>query len=298
VMWAQGVDSIHLNVKFAGRLDAPVTVLNVDNEEVTMNETHVTFSGIGRQKPKRYVIDLELHAAIDTNASSWAFGSVGTVRFVLKKAIEKRWERLTASNESVKNHRVWWEKQEQVQKEDDKKKKAKEEAESREREREREKQREAEAAEREAKEAEERRVKREASMELRAVQVPLLDAAVAAVGNVAEHEVDASQVELTVQDQLATPRQGALDAIAKLMAEVGQASNETATANAESLIDAIISLRSAGYQELTKDARDDAVASVNAWLQSHVEPEPEPEPKPKEPKAKGKKKAKKKATKK
>lgn len=77
------------------------------------------------------MIDLELYAAIDTNASSWAFGSVGTVRFVLKKAIEKRWERLTASNESVKNHRVWWEKQEQVQKEDDKKKKAKEEAESR-----------------------------------------------------------------------------------------------------------------------------------------------------------------------
>jgi len=32
VMWAQGERAVHLNVKFAARLDAPVTVLNVDNE--------------------------------------------------------------------------------------------------------------------------------------------------------------------------------------------------------------------------------------------------------------------------
>lgn len=34
VLWAQGESSVHLNVKFASRLDAPVTVLNVDNEKV------------------------------------------------------------------------------------------------------------------------------------------------------------------------------------------------------------------------------------------------------------------------
>ena len=48
IFWAQGCPTIHLNVKFAGRLDAPVTVRNVDNEEVRMNET--LLSGIG-QKP-------------------------------------------------------------------------------------------------------------------------------------------------------------------------------------------------------------------------------------------------------
>ena len=61
VMWAQGVNSIHLNVKFAGRLDAPVTVLNVDNEVVSITESRIEFSGIGRQKPKRCVA-LSTHA--------------------------------------------------------------------------------------------------------------------------------------------------------------------------------------------------------------------------------------------
>lgn len=84
-MWAQGTDSIHINVKFASRLDAPVTVLNVDNEVVHMNDTHLSFSGIGRQKPKRYVLELEFYASILANESTWSFGSVGTVKFVLKK---------------------------------------------------------------------------------------------------------------------------------------------------------------------------------------------------------------------
>jgi len=49
---------VHLLVKFAMRLDAPVTVLNVDHEQVVINSTHVTFSGIGRQKPKKYVMNV------------------------------------------------------------------------------------------------------------------------------------------------------------------------------------------------------------------------------------------------
>ena len=84
VMWAQGEASVHLLVKFAMRLDAPVTVLNVDKEQVVINTTHVTFSGIGRQKPKKYVINVELFGAIVPENSSWSFGSVGTVRSHLK----------------------------------------------------------------------------------------------------------------------------------------------------------------------------------------------------------------------
>ena len=80
IMWAQGEASVHLLVKFAMRLDAPVTVLNVDKEQVVINTTHVTFSGIGRQKPKKYVINVELFGAIVPENSSWSFGSVGTVR--------------------------------------------------------------------------------------------------------------------------------------------------------------------------------------------------------------------------
>ena len=43
---------------------------------------------------------------------------MGTVKFVLRKASAGGWARLTASTENVKNHRVWWEKQDQVEKED------------------------------------------------------------------------------------------------------------------------------------------------------------------------------------
>lgn len=132
VMWAQGENSVHLNVKFASRLDAPVTVLNVDNEQVRINATHIYFEGIGRQKPKRYVVDLELYGEIDAEASSWSFGSVGTVRFRLKKATGGDWKRL-AKGEPNSKVRVWWEHQEQVQKED---KRLRQEAEKERRERE------------------------------------------------------------------------------------------------------------------------------------------------------------------
>lgn len=40
VMWAQGARSVHLNIKFAARLDAPVTVLNVDNEKAKNNQNN------------------------------------------------------------------------------------------------------------------------------------------------------------------------------------------------------------------------------------------------------------------
>ena len=169
VMWAQGIYSVHLNVKFASRLDAPVTVLNVDNEVVSITENRITFSGIGRQKPKRYVVDIELFAPIEPNASSWSFGSVGTVRFVLAKKAEEKWERLSASNESVKNHRVWWEKQEQVEKEDQRKKDA-EQAAARAKER----------SEKEKLEQQNRELKEKAALqekaERRATQLPLLTA--------------------------------------------------------------------------------------------------------------------------
>ena len=78
-----------------------MTVLNVDNEVVNINETHVFFSGIGRQKPKRYVVDLALFGPILANESTWSFGSVGTIKFVLKKATAGDWSALTDPNSTV-----------------------------------------------------------------------------------------------------------------------------------------------------------------------------------------------------
>jgi|TARA_B100000524_G_scaffold326113_2_gene209418 hypothetical protein len=67
-----------------------------------MNATHISFEGIGRQKPKRYVVDLNLFGEIDPSASSWSFGSVGTVRFYLKKAQQGEWKRLAKGESSSK----------------------------------------------------------------------------------------------------------------------------------------------------------------------------------------------------
>ena len=181
VMWAQGESSVNLLIKFAGRLDAPVTVLNVDNEQVVINATHVTFSGIGRQKPKRYQVHIELFAPIVAENSSWNFGSVGTVRFRLSKASGGEWPRLTASTEPVKNHRVWWEGQEQIAQEEKKLKREEQERKT-----------EAERQERAAKEEEERKerealelAERQAARERRAELMPLLEKVLAASATLA-----------------------------------------------------------------------------------------------------------------
>ena len=296
VMWAQGTYSVHLNVKFASRLDAPVTVLNVDNEVVEITETRVTFSGIGRQKPKRYVIDLELYAPIDPNASSWSFGSVGTVRFQLVKKDVQRWERLTASNESVKNHRVWWEKQDQVEKADRQQKEASEKAE-REREKaekDREKEEKEAAARLEREETE--RALQQAKVERRALQKPVLDTAIAAVDALATVAVDEGSAAGGADQQLLPTKQASVAAATALLSATGHDTNETAVAAAEQMAAAIVSLRSTGFAALTKDALDSAVKQFKEWLESHVEPEPPAPPPP--PQKKGKSKKKKKAAKK
>jgi len=264
---------VHLNVKFASRLDAPVTVLNVDNEVVSITENRVTFSGIGRQKPKRYVIDVDLYAPIDPNASSWSFGSVGTVRFQLKKKEEKRWERLTLSNESVKNHRVWWEKQEQVERADREQKEAseKQERDRARAERERQKEEKEKLEQEERKEAE--RAVLQAREEKRALQIPLFESAVEAIEALAAFELDTSSVTPSA-GQLLAPKEATIAAATALVEATGLV-NETAVATAEQLASAIVSLRSTGFEGLTKEAVDGAVKQFKEWLEMHVEPAPQ-----------------------
>lgn len=270
-------------MKFASRLDAPVTVLNVDNEEVSITENRITFSGIGRQKPKRYVVDIELYAPIDPNASSWSFGSVGTVRFQLQKKVEERWERLSASNETVKNHRVWWEKQEQVERADRLKKEA---AETAVRVKERE---EKERLEKEEKEEQER-TELQAKAERRAAQKPVLDTALKAVDALAVAALDDGSTAPPPAEQLREYRDGVLTSTKALLTATGQQGNETASATAEQLVSAIISLRSTGFASLTKDALDGAVKQMKDWLELHIEPEPVEPSRPPAKRSKGKRK--------
>ena len=261
VMWAQGLYSVHLNVKFAARLDAPVTVLNVDNEVVHLGENRITFSGIGRQKPKRYVVDLELFAPIVANESTWSFGSVGTLKFVLKKQNDTHWERLTASNESVKNHRIWWEKQEQVEKAD----REMSEEKARKARQEREQKQQAEREERE-KLAEQEKVER------RAAQMPHLLAATTAVD--ALTSTDITEDVASRGAELTPLRDAANTAVDALLNATGQGGNETAKQAAEESISKIVQLRSTGFESLTKEAMDKAIAGLKVMLESHVEPMP------------------------
>jgi len=286
IMWAQGERTLHLNVKFAGRLDAPVTVLNVDNEVVNINATHVSFTGVGRQKPKRYVVDLELFEQIDPARSSWSFGSVGTVRFVLRKASDGPWARLTLSNETVKHHRVWWEKQEQVEK-DDRNQKEGEERKAREAKAEEErKAKEEAAATAEAKAAEERAKTHAERLAKRLEQKPSYDAALAAFDTFAaapKEGVDAAMV-------------GALEAAMEVLRVTGQDANETASATAQQMLNAMKTLRSTGFADLTQEASTDLTTKYKGWLEEQIEPDPEPLPgAKKEKKKKAKKKAKAKA---
>ena len=215
-------------------------MLNVDNEVVEINATHLSFSGIGRQKPKTYVVNLEFFEPIDAENSSWSFGSVGTVKFVLQKAAAREWPRLTAGKESVKNHRVWWEKQEQVREADRKAKAAREAKENARREEERKK----EEVERAVKAAEEKREAAAKEYEersaKRAEQLPFLQPALDAVDELVS--------SLDRGDDAVEAALGAgKEATKALLDAVGQGDNATAVSTATQLLSTVKSLGSTGY---------------------------------------------------
>ena len=213
-------------------------------------------------------------------SSTWAFGSVGTVRFILRKAEEGTWSRLTSSNETFKNHRVWWEKQEQVER-DDRKAKDLEERKVREaREEEERKVKEAEAAAREAQQAEERAKVNAERIAKRIMQKPALEAAIAAFDEFSISEADALDQHMITS----------LNAAKELLRVTGQETNETAAANAEQMLNAMRSLRSTGFKDLTAEASNDLTVKYKSWLEAQIEPAPETIPGVKKSKKKGKKK--------
>ena len=201
---------------------------------------------------------------------------------MLRKASEGSWARLTTSNETIKNHRIWWEKQEQVERADREEKDKTQQAAARKEREEKEAKEAAEREEREAREAEEREKARQQRVEMRRQQKPLLDAALTAVDALAIAEGT---------DALKSARDKVVGAAILLLGHesVGQALNETAHQTAEQSASAIVKLRSTGFPDLTKDALTSAVDDLKKFLTSFVVPE--------EPATKTKKKAKKKKSK-
>lgn len=123
--WAQRPDFVYLNVKFASRIDGPVTCLNVDNENVTFTNDSLYFEGMGRQKPKTFRLNLTFNQEILPEASSWSFSSVGRMSITIAKKEHGTWPRLLKSKKKPKNMYSWYERQtaldEEVKKEKDRK---------------------------------------------------------------------------------------------------------------------------------------------------------------------------------
>ena len=109
--WAQRPEFVYLNVKFSSRIDGPVTVLNVDEEVVTLTNGTLDFSAVGRQKPKTFRLQLNFSREIVPERSFWSFASVGRISFTLAKAENQTWARLLREKAKPKNMHHWFERQ-------------------------------------------------------------------------------------------------------------------------------------------------------------------------------------------
>jgi hypothetical protein len=109
--WAQKPEAIYLNVKFSSRIDGPVTVLNVDNEKVSLTNDSLIFEAVGRQKPKTFKLNLTFYGEIVPESSSWSFASVGRMSFTIAKKERETWPRLLTGKAKPKNMYAWYERQ-------------------------------------------------------------------------------------------------------------------------------------------------------------------------------------------
>jgi len=109
--WAQSGDELFLSIKFAHKLDAPATI-DIQVEEVTFLKTGFVFKA--SKDHKSFQLELELLDEIDTEASTWQLGSVGTAKVTLKKKeSQRKWARLLKSKtDRPGNMHTWWEMQE------------------------------------------------------------------------------------------------------------------------------------------------------------------------------------------
>lgn len=115
--WAQSVGFLHLNIKFAHRMDAPVTLgceaspptfssVGVAGSTEVVGTNAVEFSAVCNAKRKRFTLRLLLSRNISAEASTWAAASVGRASLTLRKATDGPWPRLLAGGS--KDPRTWW----------------------------------------------------------------------------------------------------------------------------------------------------------------------------------------------
>ena len=105
--WAQGVEHVYLQVKWAHKLDAPAT-LGCEPSSPIFSERHVSFHAECREKRKAFALQLPLFGNISADACTWGNASVGRAFVTLRKAADGPWQRLLASTSRPANQHIWW----------------------------------------------------------------------------------------------------------------------------------------------------------------------------------------------
>ena len=115
--WAQSLDNIYVEIKFAHRHDSP-GCLEVEDKKIDIKEDSLSFTGTCSLGDDYIRIDynIKLNKKINVAASVHESGAVGRYRFTLKKAERGFWEKLLADGEEPhSNMKIWYEMKEKYQ---------------------------------------------------------------------------------------------------------------------------------------------------------------------------------------
>ena len=115
--WAQSLDNIFIEIKFAHRHDSP-GCLEVEDKKIDLKEDSLSFSGTCSLGDDHIRIDYNVNFAkkINVALSKSELGAVGRYRFTLKKAERGFWEKLLKDGEEMhSNMRIWYEMKEKYQ---------------------------------------------------------------------------------------------------------------------------------------------------------------------------------------
>ncbi len=115
--WAQSLDNIFIEIKFAHRHDSP-GCLEVEDKKIDLKEDSLSFTGTCSLGDDHIRIDYNVNFAkkINVALSKSELGAVGRYRFTLKKAERGFWEKLLKDGEEMhSNMRIWYEMKEKYQ---------------------------------------------------------------------------------------------------------------------------------------------------------------------------------------
>ena len=103
--WAQSVDQVFLQVKWAHKLDAPAT-LGCKPEPPAFGADSVAFRADCQRKA--FALQLQLWGNVSVEQCTWASASVGRASVTLRKAADGPWPRLLKGSVRPQGQHIWW----------------------------------------------------------------------------------------------------------------------------------------------------------------------------------------------